>query len=416
MPFDLLVVGLGYVGLPLARAATGAGLAVAGLDIEPSTVAALRAGRSTVRDVSDADVAGMLDAGFTAGTDPELVARAKAVAICVPTGLAADGRPDLGPLRAACRTVAGHLRAGTLVVVESTSFPGTTEELAAPLLETSGLAAGVDFHLAYSPERVDPGNTLYGIANTPKVVSGLTRVCAKQCAALYEQFVDHVVVARGTREAELAKLLENTYRSVNIALVNEFARYCHQVGADIWDVVACAGTKPFGFQSFRPGPGVGGHCIPVDPVYLLHGAPADAFPLVRAALHTNRVMPDHVVGRAARLLAEHGVALPGARITLLGVSYKPDTEDVRESPALHVARGLADLGAEVGWHDPHVADLPLHGVRLRRQADPYAAAADADLVVLLQAHSAYDVRALAKGARLLFDTTGRASGEGVVRL
>lgn len=416
MSFDLLVVGLGYVGLPLARAAGDAGLAVAGLDVAPQTVAALRAGRSTVRDVSDADVARMLGAGFTAGTDPALLADAQAVAICVPTGLTADGRPDLGPLTAACRTVARYLRPGMLVVVESTSFPGTTEELVVPLLEESGLVAGADFHLGYSPERVDPANPVFDIGNTPKVVSGVTPVCAKQCAALYEHFVDRVVVARGTREAELAKLLENTYRSVNIALVNEFARYCHDVGADVWDVVACAATKPFGFQSFRPGPGVGGHCIPVDPVYLLHGAPDDSFPLVRAALRANRLMPGHVVARAAQLLADHGVARQGARVALLGTSYKPDTDDLRESPAVDVARGLLDLGLAVGWHDPHATAPPLPGPRLRRYEDASAAVADADLVVLLQAHHAYDLGALADTARLLFDTTGRLSGEGVVRL
>lgn len=417
MSFDLLVVGLGYVGLPLARAAGDAGLAVAGYDIAPATVAALRSGRSTVRDVTDSDVARMLDAGFTAGTDPALIDRAQAVAICVPTGLTPDGRPDLGPLSAACRTVARHLRQGMLVVIESTSFPGTTEELARPLLEASGLVAGADFHLAYSPERVDPSNEVFGIGNTPKVVSGVTQVCAKQCAALYEHFVDRVVVARGTREAELAKLLENTYRCVNIALVNEFARYCHAAGADVWDVVACAATKPFGFQSFHPGPGVGGHCIPVDPVYLLQGAPDDAFHVVRAALHANRAMPAHVVARAAELLAgSGGAAAAGARVALLGASYKPDTDDLRESPALDVARGLLDLGAAVGWHDPHVAELPFSHPRLRRYGDPFAAVARADLVVLLQAHAAYDLGALAEASALLFDTTGRAAGEGVVRL
>ncbi|MEY9844239.1 nucleotide sugar dehydrogenase [Streptacidiphilus sp. MAP5-3] len=416
MSFDLLIVGLGYVGLPLARAASDAGLSVAGYDIAPTTVAALRAGRSPVRDVTDADVARMLDAGFTPADDPELLTQAQAVALCVPTGLSPEGQPDLGPLTAACRTVAERLRSGMLVVLESTSFPGTTEELARPLLEASGLVAGVDFHLGYSPERVDPANRQFGIGNTPKVVSGVTPVCAKQCAALYERFVDTVVVARGTREAELAKLLENTYRSVNIALVNEFARYCHAVGADVWDVVACAGTKPFGFQSFRPGPGVGGHCIPVDPVYLLHGAPADSFAVVRAALRANHVMPGHVVARAVELLEAEGLPAARARVTLLGAAYKPDTDDVRESPTLDVARGLLDLGVEVTWHDPHAAALPLADPRLRRHADPLTAATEADLVVLLQAHSGYDLPTLAKVSRLLFDTTGRLSGDRVVRL
>ncbi|MDT0461869.1 nucleotide sugar dehydrogenase [Streptomyces gibsoniae] len=418
MVCDLVVVGLGYVGLPLARTAGTAGLTVTGFDVSERVVAGLRAGRSHVQDITDRDVAGMLATGFTATTDPAVLADADTVAICVPTALGADGAPDLGPLVRASTTVAGHLRPGTLVVVESTSYPGTTSEVIRPILERTGLAAGGDFYLAYSPERIDPGNSEFSVANTPKVVGGHTGLCAKRCAAFYEQFVDTVVIAGGTREAELAKLLENTYRNVNIALANEFAVYCHGLGIDVWDVVRCAATKPFGFQSFRPGAGVGGHCIPVDPVYLMHQAGTEGFTFrtVAAAQQVNRDMPAHVADRVTGLLRDAGRGIEGAEVLLLGVSYKPDVADLRESPATAVARRLMALGATVRFHDPHVARFPVDGTVLRRVAQPYRTATRADVSVLLQAHRAYDLDRLARAARLLFDTTGRGCGERVVRL
>ena len=418
MGCDLVVVGLGYVGLPLARAAGAAGLTVAGLDVSDQVVDGLCAGRSHIQDISDRDVAQMLTAGFTATTDPAVLAAAETVVICVPTALAADGTPDLGPLLQASTTLAAHLRPGTLVVVESTSSPGTTDELIRPILERAGLVAGSDFYLAYSPERIDPGNHAFRIPNTPKVVGGHTPLCAKRCAAFYEHFVDAVVIAGGTREAELAKLLENTYRNVNIALVNEFAMYCHGQGIDVWDVLRCAATKPFGFQSFRPGAGVGGHCIPVDPVYLMHQAGADGFTFrtVATAQQVNHEMPAHVARRVTGLLGDAGCSIAGAEVLLLGVSYKPDVADLRESPATAVARCLAGLGATVRFHDPYVDRFPVEGADLPRVADPYRAAAHADISVLLQGHHAYSVDRLSSVAKLLFDTTGQASGECVVRL
>ncbi|WP_410567398.1 nucleotide sugar dehydrogenase [Amycolatopsis sp. cmx-4-61] len=409
---DLAVIGLGYAGLPLAEAACRSGVRTRGFDIDGTVVATLAAGRSPVAGVSDADVAAMLDSGFTASADPAQLGAADTVVICVPTGLTSDRAPDLGPLRAACATLGDRLQPGTLVVLESTSFPGTTEEVVLPILERrSGLRAGEDFYLAFAPERIDPGNTRFGLVDTPKVIGGHTPLCAKYCATFYGRFVDAVVVARGTREAELAKLLENAYRFVNIALVNEFARYCAATGIDVWDVVHCAGTKPFGFASFTPGPGAGGHCIPVDPVYLTTRAAQDGFTftLVEAAARINEDLPAHVVDRAGTLLGD----LRGASVLLLGVTYKADVPDVRESPAQPVAAQLLARGADVAYHDPHTAGFDVDGVPLRRETDLRGAAAAADLTILLQDHRAYDPVQLANASRLLLDTRGRVSGSRV---
>jgi UDP-N-acetyl-D-glucosamine dehydrogenase len=409
---DLVVVGLGYAGLPLAELACRAGLRTRGFDVDDTVLATLTAGRSHVSGVSDAEVAAMLEAGFTASADPAPLGSADTVVICVPTGLTGDRTPDLGPLRAACATVGEQLRAGTLVVLESTSFAGTTEEVVLPILERhSGLRAGEDFYLAFAPERIDPGNTRFGLANTPKVVGGYTPLCAKYCATFYSRFVDTVVAARGTREAELAKLLENTYRFVNIALVNEFARYCDTTGIDVWDVLHCAGTKPFGFASFTPSPGVGGHCIPVDPVYLTTRAGADGFTftLVEAATRVNEHMPAHVVHRAARLIGD----LRGASVLLLGVTYKANVPDVRESPARPIAAELLARGADVAYHDPYVPSLDVADQSLRRETDLRTAAATADLTILLQDHRDYDLVLLANASRLLLDTRGKVSGSRV---
>jgi nucleotide sugar dehydrogenase len=398
---DLLVVGLGYVGTPLALRACRAGLRTTGLDISRSVIDTLAAGRSHVAGVSDDDIADLHARG---------IATADTVVICVPTGLTADRTPDLGPLRAASATVGTHLRSGTLVVLESTGFPGTTEEVVLPILEErSGLRAGEDFYLAFAPERIDPGNQRFGLGNTPKIVGGHTPLCAKYCAAFYGRFVDTVVLARGTREAELAKLLENTYRFVNIALVNEFARFCDATGIDVWDVLHCAGTKPFGFASFTPGPGVGGHCIPVDPLYLTSKADSVgfSFTMVEAARAANDRMPAHVVRRAEALLGDRGVA--GASVLLLGVTYKADVPDVRESPAAPIAAELLALGADVTYHDPYVPEF--HA--LPRAGDLRAAAAHADLTILLQNHRDYDPVLLARAARLLLDTRGNIAGSHV---
>ncbi|MFF6833163.1 nucleotide sugar dehydrogenase [Streptomyces sp. NPDC012438] len=415
---EVAVVGLGYVGLPLARRACEAGLTTVGHDIDADVVAGLEGGRSHIGDVQDADVGAMRAAGFRASTDPGVLAGAHTVVVCVPTGLTPDGEPDLEPLLAAVRTVARHLEPGTLVCVESTSHPGTTEEIVRPLLEANGLRAGEDFHLAYSPERIDPGNRRHTLRTTPKVVSGSTELCAKHAAAFYERLVDEVVVAAGTREAEMAKILENAYRYVNIALVNEAAVYCDRVGIDIWDVLRCADTKPFGFSAFRPGPGVGGHCIPVDPRYLMTRAAEQGFTFhtLGAARAVLDAMPEHVAGRARDLLVAAGKDPARARVTLLGVAYKADVADTRESPAYPVARALRALGARLAYHDPHVGRFEVDGDPVTRQPSAERALADSDLVVLLQDHSAYRTTDWDGAACPVLDTRGAAGGPRVVRL
>jgi nucleotide sugar dehydrogenase len=419
MTRDLVVIGLGYVGLPLAQEASRAGLAVTGLDVSAGVVDGLNAGRSHVDDLSDADIAEMLERGFTATTDASVIADAHAVVICVPTPLTPEGGPDLGAVLGATRAIAEHLQPGQLIVLESTTYPGTTDDEVRPVLEAGGLVAGRDFHLAFSPERIDPGNPQYGMRNTPKVVGGHTEACTEAAAAFYSRFVDTVVRARGTREAEMAKLLENTYRHINIALVNEMARFCYELDIDLWDVIAAAKSKPFGFQAFYPGPGVGGHCIPIDPNYLSYQVQAKLgypFRFVELAQEINAGMPSYVVRRIQDVLNDQGKALRGSRILLLGVTYKPDIADQRESPAKPIAVELRDKGAQVEFHDPHVVSWRLGAESLTRVDDLDSALAGADVVVLLQNHSDYDLPSITARAACLFDTRGATSGPKVVRL
>ncbi|SMC49609.1 nucleotide sugar dehydrogenase [Lentzea albidocapillata] len=415
MSVDLVVVGVGYVGLPLAAEAVAAGLSVIGYDTSPEVVTAVAEGRSHVLDVSTDQLREMKARGFTVTSDPAVLSGAETITICVPTGLDAGGGPDLAAVRSAATTIAGHLRPGTLVVLESTSYPGTTDEVVRPILEQHGLIAGEDFPLAYSPERIDPGNARFGLRNTPKVVSGHTPLCAKHCATFYGRFVDTVVVARGTREAEMAKLLENTYRYVNIALVNEIAMFCDNIGVDVWDVLHCAASKPFGFAPFVPGPGAGGHCIPVDPRYLLDKAEREGTRLgvVHAARRVDEQMPSYVAERVTRMLAEYGKPLRGTKILLLGLTYKADVPDTRESAAVRTALRLRALGAIVAYHDPVAGVVPELGPPA---PDLGTALRTADAAVLLVAHRDYDLGRLARTARLFFDVTGRVPGEEVVRL
>ncbi len=410
MSVDLVVIGLGYVGLPLAQEACRSGLRVVGLDLSVAVVEGLNAGRSHVDDLSDEDVAAMLAAGFTATSDASVIAGAGTVVICVPTPLSPDGGPDLGAVLAATDSVAAHLSAGTLVVLESTTYPGTTEELLRPRLEAGGLRVGEDVFLAFSPERIDPGNPRFGFRNTPKVVGGVSGECARRAAEFYSRIVDTVVPAAGTREAEMAKLLENTYRHVNIALVNEMLRFCHELDIDLWDVIRCASSKPFGFQAFYPGPGVGGHCIPIDPNYLSYRVQAQLgypFRFVELAQEINEGMPAYVARRVQDLLNDRGRALKGASVLLLGVTYKPDISDQRESPAVPVAAKLRSRGAVVSFHDPHVVSWNLDGEELKRVPDLHDALRACDVAVLLQPHSGYDLDAVARLAPLVLDTRGR---------
>ena len=420
MRYDLAVLGLGYVGLPLAQQAIRAGMSVLGFDVNAGVVDALSAGRSHVDDLTDADVAEMLAGGFQAGTDETRIGAADVAVICVPTPLSEGDGPDLRAVIGATEAIGRNLRPGMLVVLESTTYPGTTDDVVRPLLEgLSGLVAGRDFHLAFSPERIDPGNEQFGAHNTPKVVGGYTSACADRVAAFYGQFIETVVRTRGTREAETAKLLENTYRHVNIALVNEMARFCHELDIDLWDVIRAAATKPFGFQAFYPGPGVGGHCIPIDPNYLSHNVRSKLgypFRFVELAQEINATMPAYVARRAQNLLNADGQAVHGATVLLLGVTYKANIADQRESPATPLARQLAALGAALTYHDPHVARWSVGDVRVPRTDDLDGAAAAADLVILVQHHREYDADHLAGIAKRFFDTRGVTSSAEAHRL
>lgn len=428
MALDLVVVGLGYVGLPLAEGAVHAGLSVAGLDLNTGVVDGLNAGRSHVDDLSNDDIASMLAKGFRATTDAAVLAEADTIVICVPTPLSEDGGPDLGAVMGATRSIAAHLRPGQLVVLESTTYPGTTDEEVRPVLEAGGLIAGKDFALAFSPERIDPGNAVYGMKNTPKVVGGHTPACTERAAAFYGRFVDTVVQAAGTREAEMAKLLENTYRHINIALVNELAQFSKPLGIDLWDAIRCAATKPFGFQAFYPGPGVGGHCIPIDPNYLSHRVKTllgQPFRFVELAQEINTGMPTYVKRRIQDLLNDEAKSLKGATVLLLGVTYKPNIADQRESPVRPLARELLAAGADVRFHDPYVVDwnvdqehgAPHPGDRvLRSEADALAAAKTADIVVVMQNHKVYDLAAIAAASKQVLDTRGLLKADNVERL
>ena len=408
---DAVIIGMGYVGLPLAREAVAAGLSVIGLDVDPEVVDGLNQGRSHIDDVADSDVVEMLGRGFFAATDPCELRHARTIVVCVPTPLSRDGLPDLAPVRAAAATVAEHLQLGTLVILESTTYPGTTDEEIRPILEAGGLVAGTDFALVFSPERIDPGNQTFGPKNTPKVIGGHTPACADAAEAFYSRFIDRVVRAKGTREAETAKLLENTYRHINIALVNEMARFCHDLDIDLWDVIEAASTKPFGFQAFRPGPGVGGHCIPIDPNYLSHRVRARLgypFRFVELAQEINAAMPSYVARRIQDQLNLDGKPLRGSVVLLLGVTYKPDIADIRESPAIPLAKILLQQGAELRFHDPLVKQFAVSGYDIPRTDDVYQSSAEADICVLLQDHRYYDIEAMAALSRRFFDTRGVA--------
>lgn len=419
MTTDLAVIGLGYVGLPLAQAAIQAGLSVVGYDISDRVITGLNSNKSHVGDLSDADIAAMVKAGFSATKDDRVLAAAKAIVICVPTPLSADGGPDLSAVLGATHTIAKNLKPGQLVVLESTTYPGTTQDLVQPILAESGLVVGEDYFLAFSPERIDPGNKKYGMRNTPKVVGGVNSTSTDKAVALYEKFVDTVVRAKGAREAEMAKLLENTYRHINIALVNEMAMFCKDLDIDLWDVIRCAATKPFGFQAFYPGPGVGGHCIPIDPNYLSYQVKTNLgypFKFVELAQEINAGMPAYVINRIQDQLNTVGKALNGSKVLVLGVTYKPDIADQRESPAIPIGLGLLEKGAQLEFHDPMVETWRLKGRELTRVADLKAALNRADITVMLQDHASYNTDELINESNLLFDTRGRINHPEVERL
>jgi UDP-N-acetyl-D-glucosamine dehydrogenase len=398
------IVGLGYVGLPLAVAFGEAGCDVVGVDVDAGKVAGLSAGRSHIEDVADERLGGVLERCRFTTRFVELH-EADAILICVPTPLTRNREPDLGPLLGAAQGLAGVIRAGQVIVLESTTFPGTTRQHLAPLLEQSGLVAGTDFALAFSPERVDPGRTDYTIRTTPKIVGGLTAACTERASAVYARVCDHLVPVGSPETAEMAKLLENIFRSVNIALVNELAMLADRMQIDIWEVVDAAATKPFGFMRFDPGPGMGGHCLPVDPFYLSWKAREYdiATEFIELAGKVNQTMPYFCLEKIERSLNQDSRAVRGAAVLVLGVAYKGGVADMRESPALKIIRLLRERGADVAYHDPYVPELPEYDLR---STPLEAAVAAADLVVLVTAHPEIDHAQIARTATRLLDLRG----------
>ncbi len=404
------VVGLGYVGLPLAVAFAEADVDVIGVDVSARVVERLRRGESAIEDVPDERLAPLVRGGrLRATSDYEELVECDAIVICVPTPLANQREPDLSYIDSAARALARILRRGQLVVLESTTYPGTTRERLLPVLEESGLAAGKDFHLAFSPERIDPGRTDHTIATTPKVVGGLTDACRERALELYGLICRELVPVSSPEVAELAKLLENVFRSVNIALVNELAMLTDRMGIDIWEVIDAAATKPFGFMRFEPGPGMGGHCLPVDPFYLAFKAREFDFPteFVELAGKINQAQPHFCVDLIARALNDVERPVKGSRVLLLGVSYKAGVGDLRESPALKIARQLRDLGARVAYHDPHVpsvAELDLESVPLDEGLR------DCDVACVVTAHPEVDYERVVASAPLVVDLRGVTRG------
>jgi UDP-N-acetyl-D-glucosamine dehydrogenase len=401
------VVGLGYVGLPLALTFGEAGFSVIGIDTDGPRVADLTHGRSYVTDVGDDELsAAILSRRFRPTTDRDVVAEADVVTICVPTPLRKTRDPDLTHVIGAAESVARRLRPGQLVVLESTTYPGTTEEVVLPMLAASGLEVGRDFFLAFSPERVDPGNERFKTRDIPKVVGGVTPECTRLAAALYGASVGRVVPVTSTRVAEMVKLLENTFRAVNIGLVNEIAVMCSHMGIDVWEVIAGAATKPFGFLPFYPGPGLGGHCIPVDPAYLQWKARLDGFDpqFIQLAQKINGDMPQFVVRRAMDLLNEAGKPLKGSRVHVMGVTYKRDISDVREAPALEILHLLRARGAETTFSDPFAPRVLVDGEELTARPPDAELLAACDLAIVVTDHTSFDYAALARHAPLVLDT------------
>ena len=413
------VIGLGYVGMPVALEAIRSGLTVIGFDSSEEVIDALGAGRSHVDDVADADVAFMLSNGFEPSSSPTCLARASTFVICVPTPLSKELGPNLIAVEDAGRNIAANLRAGHLVILESTSYPGTTEEVLQPILETSGLKAGRDFSLGYSPERIDPGNENFRLRNTPKVVGGLSADCTERAVEFYSQIVDEVVVASGIKEAEMTKLLENTYRHINIALVNEMAQFCSELDIDLWEAIRCASTKPFGFSAFYPGPGVGGHCIPIDPNYLSHRVQSSlgySFRFVELAQEINDGMPGYVARRLQDILNDQEKSIRGSNIMLMGVTYKADIADQRESPAVDIARILLEAGANVSYFDPYVHTWSIDGVDIPRQRSIKRGLQGSHVSVLVQDHAMFDGDLLASSSTPIFDTRGFLMGPNIIRM
>ncbi len=414
------VLGLGYVGLPLAVAAGEAGFRVSGFDVSEDRVAAVNRGESPVTDVSGDDLTPLLESGrLRATAAPADLSGADVFVICVPTPLKHE-LPDMSFIESAATVVAAQMKRGVLVILESTTYPGTTEEFVRPILEKEGLVAGSDFFLGFSPERIDPGNKTFGLRNVPKIVGGTDEPSTRLMEAFYGSFVEEVVRVSSPATAEMAKLLENTYRHINIALANEMAILCHDLGIDIWEVIGAASTKPFGFHPFYPGPGWGGHCIPVDPAYLSWRVRqmGETARFVELAREINDRMPGYIVQRVAECLNQQGKSLKSSRILLLGVAYKPDVGDVRESPAIDILKRLHKGGANVRFHDPFVSELTVDGTEFKTIGLSEEALGFVDLVVVVTNHSEYRWDWVAANASMVLDTRNALAGlaGNVVRL
>jgi UDP-N-acetyl-D-glucosamine dehydrogenase len=416
------VIGLGYVGLPLAVEIAQAGFEVTGLDIDPVRVETIQSGRSYIADVPSAFVSKLVDSGkLRASVSFDELSRLDTINICVPTPLRKTRDPDLSHILSVINEFVPRLRPGQLILLESTTYPGTTEEILLPAVQGAGFEVGRDVFLAFSPERVDPGNVKFKTRDVPKVVGGLTPHCTEVAARFYRQFLQKVVPVSSPRVAEMVKLLENTFRSVNIAMVNELARMCHKMGIDVWEVIDAAGTKPFGFMSFYPGPGIGGHCIPIDPVYLSWKAKTNGCDtrFIDLAGQINGSMPEFVVSRVASLLNEHRRCLFGAKVLILGMTYKRDVGDLRESPALDVAKLLLERGVDLMFYDPFVQQVKLGGQQFYRVGLEEEVLQGCHLVLILTDHTGIDYGRIVKHAPLVFDTrnaTRRFRAPNLVRL
>jgi UDP-N-acetyl-D-glucosamine dehydrogenase len=416
------VIGLGYVGLPLALEFARAGMHVTGIDLDERKVEAIKAGKSYIVDVSDEEIAEQVGTGrFEATSEFSVIRDLDTINICVPTPLRKTKDPDLTHVVSAVNEIRKHLRSGQLVILESTTYPGTTDEVVRPALEASGLKVGEDFCLAFSPERIDPGNAVYNTRNIPKVVGGMTPACSELAKALYEQSVDTVVAVSSPQVAEMVKLLENTFRSVNIGLVNEIALMCSALKIDVWEVIDAAKTKPFGFMAFYPGPGLGGHCIPIDPFYLSWKARMNGFDarFIELAGYINESMPRFVVEKITDALNRHAKSVRGARVHVLGVAYKAGVNDVRESPALTVMKLLADKGAVLSYTDPYVPAVREEGLSMDSLPLTNGSMQHVDCAVVLTDHREIDYRAILDAVPVLVDTRNALRGiqsEKILRL
>jgi len=401
------VIGLGYVGLPLAVEFAKAGFEVTGFDIDVSKVDAIEANQSYIEDVPTQDIAQVRAAGcLQASSDFSGLTRLDVINICVPTPLTRTKDPDVSHMASAVEEIRRRLRSGQLVILGSTTYPGTTQELFVPMLEESGLEVGEDFSLAFAPERIDPANKVFNVRNVPKVVGGQTPLCTELASKVFGTIFDEIVPVSSTQSAEMVKLLENTFRAINIGLANEVALMCERLGLDVWEVIEAAATKPYGFMKFLPGPGLGGHCIPVDPSYLSWKMKSLNFParFIDLATDINSRMPEHVCERVADLLNQDRKSVNGAKILVLGAAYKSNVGDMRESPALDVIRILAAKGADVRYSDPHVATLEVDGVEYADAGTADETLASADLAVILTDHQAFDYKSIAEHSKRIFDT------------